>query len=91
MMGKVPSMLCGWNRFQIRCGNCAAGMSRRRGIIMADCFLKTGMRDIMTDCAFVHEVTVRKQGERNFQYIGNKIIWSEEHMLPTYMEEAKLK
>ena len=46
-------------------------------------------KERMTDCAFVHEVTVRKQGESCFQYIGNKIIRSEENMLPTYMEEAE--
>lgn len=48
-------------------------------------------KERMTDCAFVHEVTVRRQGENSFQYIGNRIIQSEENMLPTYMEEAERK
>ncbi|BFK07988.1 hypothetical protein F120042H4_09180 [Faecalimonas umbilicata] len=48
-------------------------------------------KERMTDCAFVHEVTVRQRGERSFQYIGNRIIQSEENMLPTYMEEAEKK
>ena len=48
-------------------------------------------KERMTDCAFIHEVTVRQRGERSFQYIGNRIIQSEENMLPTYMEEAEKK